>query len=737
MPAASSSLSRPASPPLSAVPVLGVSAVAVTSPANASGSLPALPVQHAVPRPIEVQPGLNSAPPRHLTAFNSPTIISHTLDAQIALTATSTTTTSTNGLPSPRLTALARLGQYFIGSASSSSTSSTLTSPPSSTSPTSSLSSSCPTPGFPGNSVVLSPPPHTRSAGPATSGIRLLPDHITFQTEAPLTAFTADPASNHVVLAGRGYMRVVRIDPDSINEADDLLRNFPDSSRLGYVSDLKWLTGPYSRSIAYASTNGMVTLHDIDQPGSIRRFSSGHSRMVNSLSYNYHNPNILISGGQDGTIRYWDLRTLENVSTVRGPDATRRVQFSPLNGSQFCAIFDTGTLCRWDSRNLAHPDIRITAHTGSGFCVDYHPTIDAVATGGRDHAIRVWDFRGELAHSPKPAFEISTSGAVSSAVWRSPEPWETNSITSLDDLPIASASLSVGDYRLQIWNLKRKYVPDRVIDLHSGPIQGVHWVCGGAFGSRVQDPRTYTDMEDESSDSELDAWSLSTIDRSNSIRRSRRRRARHHPTGDIWTCGRDNLFVAHNVRRSCPARPIRQLSHQAFAWGPNDEFTFIGIDKHRIRSDGLVAVDGFADSNESVTDLERIQLLRQRPSLPVRPTVERPSLVRRMLLARPRQEIALVPPLQNIRMGNLSDFIQETGEPETDSELPQLSDLHIVENYTSQETLTTATSTLSDDLSTSASARVFQTTALHTRPELSRSISGPSDEDIERQWRSV
>ncbi|KAK7203932.1 WD40-repeat-containing domain protein [Myxozyma melibiosi] len=450
-------------------------------------------------------------------------------------------------MPSPRLGAFARLGQYITGSTGTASPPATNT-----------------------NRQLFAPPPPP-------------PDHLVFKTDAALTAMSADPASNHAVIAGRGYMRVVRVEPTQICEAQDMLYGDP---RGGYVSDLKWLIGPHSKTIALASTNGLITLHDVEKPEAVRQLASGHSRTVNSLSVNPFNPHILISGGQDGTVRYWDLRTLLNVATVKGVDASRRVQFSSVDGSRFCTIYESGTLARYDARNLSIPDRRVTAHTGAGLCLDYHPTMDVVITGGRDRAMRVWDLRQEPTTKQTPSYEIYTSGAISSAIWRKPLVHEK--INEITDLPVACASLAVGDYRLHVFNLRRRYVPERVIDTHTGPVMGLAWAGDGPFGSGAP---LEEDSDSSSSESEY-VFSPATSGTSTHppLRTTKRTKRKRRQRGVLWACSRDMTFRAHDVRRACPCRPVHNLSHQAFAWGPDDDFTFIGFDKRKLRHDGLIDV---------------------------------------------------------------------------------------------------------------------------------------------------
>ncbi|KAK9368381.1 WD40-repeat-containing domain protein [Lipomyces kononenkoae] len=381
-------------------------------------------------------------------------------------------------------------------------------------------------------------------------------------------------------------MRIVKVNPNEILELVDMRESMKaaDSDRIGYVSDMKWCLGNLSDKAAVASTNGSISMYDLNRPNSSPERLTGHKRTVNSISLNPFSPHIIVSGCLDGAIKFWDLRSdrpTRPVASVNGPESTRRVQVSNVDGSKVCAIFDNGYLLRWDSRNLTTPDRRIQAHSGAGFCFDYHPYLEIIATGGRDRTIRVWDLRqsdksDQSAQITRPIYEIPTSGALSNVIWK--KPCGSERADNIDDAYIASSSMSVGDYRIQIWNMRRKYIPAYIIDYHKAPITALSWANEGIYGSQMlADDSDRSDCETELDDG-----------RRQRTRTGSKKVPRQRPAGAIWAASRDQRFVAHDVARSCPTRPVQSLSHQAFAWGPNDEFTFAGIDKSGLRKDGLI-----------------------------------------------------------------------------------------------------------------------------------------------------
>ncbi|KAK9325664.1 WD40-repeat-containing domain protein [Lipomyces orientalis] len=532
--------------------------------------------------PTPVQPGLSDALSTS-SAESSP--FSHFSSSAASTISTLSPSSVLPSAASPRLGTLARFTYYIAGTTPPGTRIDRSTSLSSSSSissdkmePTTSVLPSQQSPSSPFTPTAISEPT------PTTQRPAVKKPNLVFEVDVPLTAACTDSYSSRALLAGRGYMRVVKVTPNEILELVDIWGSMKvaDDDRVGYVSDMKWCLGNYSNNAAVASTTGSISMYDLNKPSAIPRRLTGHTRTVNSISLNPLNPHIIVSGGLDRAIKFWDLRIGRPVASVNGPESTRRVQVSNIDASKTCAIFDTGYLLRWDSRYLATPDRRVQAHSGPGFCFDYHPHLDVVATGGRDRTIRVWDLRQsdkseQSTRITRPMYEIPSSGAVSNVLWK--RPCGSERTDSIDDAYLASSSLSVGDYRIQVWNLRRKYIPAFVIDYHKAPICALTWAGDGIYGSQAPvDESEWSDCENEVDDR-----------RRPRARSGSKKSRRERPAGTIWAASRDQRFVAHDIARSCPTKPIQSLSHQAFAWGPDDEFTFAVLDKSALRNDGLVS----------------------------------------------------------------------------------------------------------------------------------------------------
>jgi WD40 repeat protein len=74
---------------------------------------------------------------------------------------------------------------------------------------------------------------------------------------------------------------------------------------------------PSGHTIAVGCGCGKVLLVDVVAVA-VKRSLSGHSRIVSCLAFKPDDPNILVSGSWDKTLKIWDLSTAACLSTVRG-----------------------------------------------------------------------------------------------------------------------------------------------------------------------------------------------------------------------------------------------------------------------------------------------------------------------------------------------------------------------------------------------------------------------------------
>lgn len=88
------------------------------------------------------------------------------------------------------------------------------------------------------------------------------------------------------------------------------------------------------------------------------------------------------------------------------------------------------------------------------------------------------------------------------------------------------------DHRVHVWDLKRPYIPARIMDEHLASTTGILW-----------------------KDEDI-----------------------------IWSCSKDMTFVQNDVVFA--TQPINSLTHAAFSWGPTDDFTFATQPRGRVRRSG-------------------------------------------------------------------------------------------------------------------------------------------------------
>ena len=253
-----------------------------------------------------------------------------------------------------------------------------------------------------------------------------------------------DPNSNTLVCAGKSQLYTYRFDPDgrtiklsnSISQTNSLNSKVQSSAlsssssflpkrsrqtKFSTIADVKCGFQGYTHYAAICTNSTSISIFNINDSSSspsggpsenpiVCNFDE-HKRSVNSFDFNMVQPQLLISGGQDGCAKVWDLRSSHTdgrceVSINTAYDSIRDIKWMPgynfagstvgqgggraHGGYKFASVHDSGVLLKFDLRQPQQIEGKINAHTGPCLCLNWHPNDDYIATGGRDGKCCLW-----------------------------------------------------------------------------------------------------------------------------------------------------------------------------------------------------------------------------------------------------------------------------------------------------------------------------------------------------------
>lgn len=310
-----------------------------------------------------------------------------------------------------------------------------------------------------------------------------------------------------VVLGGRHILKTIHFDGLRLKEGVDIrsiitaqsankINASASSSDQLSIKDVKLAPNSSNgHTVFTACASGKIFMYDIS------RFGLGaglepiqtreDSRQVNKLDFNPHRGNWLLSGGQDGTVRCFDVKaptasrtgpTFRTFQAFRcNADGISDVKWSPKDGMMFACATDSGVVLKWDIRKHTAPLFKINAHdTQKGAkSISWHPDGDHLISAGLDSKCYVWDMSANAGKRQKPKWTINTPAPAVSVAWR-PGLWSATS-QGRRAAQVAVAYDEGGHQKkkgisaVHIWDLARPTMPYKEIDIFESAPSALLW----------------------------------------------------------------------------------------------------------------------------------------------------------------------------------------------------------------------------------------------------------------------
>lgn len=306
------------------------------------------------------------------------------------------------------------------------------------------------------------------------------------RTGLKIHAMAINRSGSHVVLAGHEIFKTVRVEAGSATEDLNIrtaIRRF-DATAQGTVStstsrprdvidikDVAWGKGIYDYYIAAATHNGPIILYDLNRLGAEASRLADHRRQVHRISTNPLVGYLMLSSGQDGLIRVWDIRERNRASGVVSVksrsvipsqnECIRDVKWSPTRQTDFAFGTDGGWVKTWDIAMMQHAKVSIPAHSNAVSSVDWHPDGKHVMSASVDKTVRVWNVESDDRRRRDPVAELKAPAAIRMARWRptclSASPGDDGLRQSTQIVTIYSTNYPV----VHVWDLRRPKLPFR------------------------------------------------------------------------------------------------------------------------------------------------------------------------------------------------------------------------------------------------------------------------------------
>lgn len=156
------------------------------------------------------------------------------------------------------------------------------------------------------------------------------------------------------------------------------------------VLELHWSNDGHQ--IYSCSADNSLGIFDVIAGKRVKKLS-GHSAIVNSMATTRRGQPMLVSGGDDGTTKLWDLRIRRCVHTWEHPYQMLSVTFDDSGQRVFAGSLDNNVYCYDIRAKEEEAMFTLEGHTDNITGLDVSHDGNFLLSNSMDNSVRLWDVR--------------------------------------------------------------------------------------------------------------------------------------------------------------------------------------------------------------------------------------------------------------------------------------------------------------------------------------------------------
>ena len=158
----------------------------------------------------------------------------------------------------------------------------------------------------------------------------------------------------------------------------------------GHLWDVRCLHWHYNKALLFSgSKDSRVKIWD-PKSGTCFQTLHGHKSAISQLRIN-RNGNFLATASRDHLVKVWDIRMMKELRTLkRHTSDALSVQWHPVHENMLVSGGHEGSIVYWDCESEEPLAVLEGAHESSVFSLDWHPIGHILCSGSNDHHTKFW-----------------------------------------------------------------------------------------------------------------------------------------------------------------------------------------------------------------------------------------------------------------------------------------------------------------------------------------------------------